>query len=67
MSHNGECRKKLGAYFGCGSMDHLVKDCPSKLEFSTEQSVRSQQKFQNERILRWQLSLASYKDHKARN
>ncbi|KAL4352865.1 hypothetical protein GQ457_06G022480 [Hibiscus cannabinus] len=24
----GECRKKLGVCFQCGSMDHFMRDCP---------------------------------------
>ncbi|KAA3488370.1 heat shock protein 90-6, mitochondrial-like [Gossypium australe] len=40
-SHGGECRKKLESCFGCGSRGHLVNDCLSKSDFSTEQSVRS--------------------------
>ncbi|KAA3459216.1 heat shock protein 90-6, mitochondrial-like [Gossypium australe] len=42
-SHDGECKKKLGVFFGCRYGDHLLKDYPSKLDFST----KSPQKFQN--------------------
>ncbi|KAK8512733.1 hypothetical protein V6N12_030149 [Hibiscus sabdariffa] len=26
--HEGECRKKIGACFRCGSRDHILRDCP---------------------------------------
>ena len=30
--HLGECRKRSGACFRCGSMEHRVKDCPQRAD-----------------------------------
>ncbi|KAA3483906.1 alpha carbonic anhydrase 7-like [Gossypium australe] len=36
-SHAKECRKKIRAYYSCGSRNHIIKDCPSKSEYTIEQ------------------------------
>lgn len=66
-SHSGECRKKLGAYFGCGSRGHLVKDCPSKSNFSTEQLVRSPQKLQHENRSKMETKSSSIQGSQRKN
>lgn len=30
--HDGECYKKLGAFFNCEKTGHQIKDCPSSKE-----------------------------------
>lgn len=47
-NHGGECRERLRVCFGGGSRDYMAKDCPFKIEVSTEQSIRSPQKIQHE-------------------
>ncbi|KAL4324432.1 hypothetical protein GQ457_11G024800 [Hibiscus cannabinus] len=43
--HTGECRRKLGACFRCGSLDHIFRDCPQPPSgsFATIQSQASVQ------------------------
>lgn len=40
-NHGVKCRKKLGAYYSCGSKDHMVKYCPteSKLKYQYESGL----------------------------
>ena len=43
--HRGECRKKTGACFRCGSSEHFLRDCPHPSPVSrppTQTLVRSQ-------------------------
>ncbi|KAL4291663.1 hypothetical protein GQ457_14G020350 [Hibiscus cannabinus] len=43
--HTGECRRKLGACFRCGSLDHIFRDClqPPSGSFAPVQSQASVQ------------------------
>ncbi|KAL4323589.1 hypothetical protein GQ457_11G020340 [Hibiscus cannabinus] len=38
--HTGECFRRTGACFGCGSMEHFLKECPSRTGLAPVQSTR---------------------------
>ena len=50
-NHYGPCLKKLGAYFSCGRIGYMVRDCPIKKKDSTKTFKLADQKQQeNTRI-----------------
>lgn len=40
-THLGECRIKTGACFHSGSHEHLLRNCPNRAKFDSEQVARS--------------------------
>ncbi|XP_040940716.1 uncharacterized protein [Gossypium hirsutum] len=38
--HFGKCRLRNGVCYGCGSLDHFLKDCPERVEKEIEQTPK---------------------------